>query len=209
MTQTITAIFEDGVLKPAQPLDLRDHAQRCTFHELSRWKSNYPRKRGSPLWIISCGWPKRTPARTLLAINFMNAVDTNILLYSIDKTEPVKRPKATAFLLQLIADGSTVLLWQVLAESVQQLRPVEALLGSLADAEFDQHVKDFRALFPMVFPKIGVLDHALDLAKRYSLSHWDSMILGACKETSVMKLYTEDMGAPTVIDGIQLVNPLI
>ena len=27
MTQTITATFEDGVLKPAQPLDLPEHAQ--------------------------------------------------------------------------------------------------------------------------------------------------------------------------------------
>lgn len=27
MTQTITATFEDGVLKPAQPLDLPDHAR--------------------------------------------------------------------------------------------------------------------------------------------------------------------------------------
>ena len=27
MTQTITATFEDGVLKPTQPLDLPEHAQ--------------------------------------------------------------------------------------------------------------------------------------------------------------------------------------
>jgi predicted DNA-binding antitoxin AbrB/MazE fold protein len=27
MTQTITATFENGVLKPAQPLDLPEHAQ--------------------------------------------------------------------------------------------------------------------------------------------------------------------------------------
>jgi predicted DNA-binding antitoxin AbrB/MazE fold protein len=27
MTQTITATFEDGVLKPVQPLDLPEHAQ--------------------------------------------------------------------------------------------------------------------------------------------------------------------------------------
>jgi predicted DNA-binding antitoxin AbrB/MazE fold protein len=32
MTQTITATFENGVLKPAQPLDLPEHAKvRITF----------------------------------------------------------------------------------------------------------------------------------------------------------------------------------
>lgn len=38
-------------------------------------------------------------------------------------------------------------------------------------------------------------------AHQYSLSHWDSMILGACKEAAVATLYTEDMGAPRIIDG--------
>jgi predicted nucleic acid-binding protein len=35
------------------------------------------------------------------------------------------------------------------------------------------------------------------------------MILGACKEAGVTTLYTEDMGAPTAYDGIQLLNPFI
>ena len=47
----------------------------------------------------------------------------------------------------------------------------------------------------------------LSLAERFSLSHWDSMILGACQAAGVMRLYTEDMGAPRTIDGIELINP--
>ena len=139
----------------------------------------------------------------------MNAVDTNILVYSIDRREPIKQAKAAALLQGLAAGmGSTVLLWQALAESVNQLRRWKDL-GILAEAEFNQHVQSWRSMFPVVFPTIGVLDHALDLAKRYSLSHWDSLILSACKEAGVTILYTEDMGAPRTIDGIQLVNPLI
>lgn len=139
----------------------------------------------------------------------MNAIDTNILLYSIDKREPVKQGKAGALLQSLAAStGSTVLPWQALAESVNQLRRWQDS-GFLTQPEFDQHSQSWRSMFPIAFPTIGVLDHALDLAKRYSLSHWDSMILGACKEAGVTTLYTEDMGSPTTIDGIQLVNPLI
>ena len=44
MMQTITATFEDGVLKPAQPLNLPDHAQvRLTlelFDEAEQKKRN-------------------------------------------------------------------------------------------------------------------------------------------------------------------------
>jgi len=39
--------------------------------------------------------------------------------------------------------------------------------------------------------------------------HRPSMLLGACLEAGVSKLYTEDMGAPVVIGGITLVNPFI
>jgi predicted nucleic acid-binding protein len=138
----------------------------------------------------------------------MNAIDTNVLLYSVDPKELVKKPKAELLIRQLLAGGNAVIFWQVIAESIQQLRRWKDR-GDLSDAEFDQHVQHFRVLFPLMVPTISVLDHALDLAKRYSLSHWDSMILGACKDVGVTTLYTEDMGAPRSIDGIQLINPLI
>jgi predicted nucleic acid-binding protein len=139
----------------------------------------------------------------------MNAVDTNIFLYSIDQREPAKRAKAQQLFHQLLnTPVQTYLLWQVLAELVNQLRRWKDQ-GLVTDLEFAQHVLLFRTKFTLALPTSMVIDHALDLAKRYSLSHWDSMILGACKEAGVTTLYTEDMGAPTTIDGIQLVNPLI
>lgn len=67
----------------------------------------------------------------------------------------------------------------------------------------------FRYLFPILLPTVPVLDRALDFVQRFSLAHWDSMILGACAEAGITKLYTEDMGAPRTIDGIELVNPLL
>ena len=139
----------------------------------------------------------------------MNAVDTNIFLYSLDDREPLKKIKAQQLFQQLLSGSArTYLLWQVLGESINQLRRWQAQ-GQLTQLEFDQHVQTFRTKFPLVLPKALVVDYALDLAKRYSLSHWDSMILGACKEAGVTTLYTEDMGAPTVFDGIHLVNPLV
>ena len=110
---------------------------------------------------------------------------------------------------QLVAGSQpTVLLWQVIVETVNQLRRWQQL-GELSESEFEQHVKTFRNLFPLSVPSLAALDHALDFGDHYSLSFWDSMILGACKEARVDTLYTEDMGSPRAIDGIQLLNPLI
>ncbi len=137
----------------------------------------------------------------------MNAVDTNILLYSIDRNEPVKQLKAQQLLNHLRASPPpTLLLWQVVGELVGQLRRWRDQ-GKLTNAEYSQHRQILRNIFPIVFPTIPALDRAIDLADRFSLSHWDSMLLGACQDARLTTLYTEDMGAPTTIDGIQLINP--
>ena len=50
----------------------------------------------------------------------MNAVDTNVLIYRLDRREPVKQGKARSLLRQLALDTTpTVLLWQVLGEMVR------------------------------------------------------------------------------------------
>lgn len=100
----------------------------------------------------------------------------------------------------------TILLWQVLGELTRQLGRWRDQ-GRLASDEFSQHIHAFRYLFPLVLPSAGAFDAALGLAERFSLSHWDSMLLGACQAAGVTRLYTEDMGAPRVIEGIELVNP--
>ncbi len=137
----------------------------------------------------------------------MNAVDTNVLVYRVDPTEPAKQAKALALLQTLTKTTPlSVLLWQVQGEFANQMRGWQNL-GRITRAEFLNHVGAVRSLFPLVLPTSNVLDHALDMTGRHSLSHWDNMILGACKEAGVTTLYTADMGAPTTYDGIQLINP--
>jgi predicted nucleic acid-binding protein len=139
----------------------------------------------------------------------MNAVDTNVLLYSVDRHEPDKQLKAQQLLSQLhSAAEPTILLWQVLGELAGQLRRWRDQ-GKLTPIEFSQHIQAFRHVFPLVLPAPEAFDRAMSLAERFSLSHWDSMILGACQSAGATRLYTEDIGAPRNIDGIELVNPFV
>lgn len=137
----------------------------------------------------------------------MNAIDTNVLLYSVDRYEPAKQRTAQQLLQQLHSGSeATFLLWQALGELAQQLRRWRDH-GRLTPAEFAQHVQAFRHLFPLLLPTADVFDAAMIFAERHQLSHWDSMILGACRAAGITRLYTEDMGAPRKIDEIELVNP--
>ena len=90
------------------------------------------------------------------------------------------------------------------AQQLRRWRDQHRLIAT----EFSQHIQAFRYLFPLTLPTAEAFDAAaLSLAERFSLSHWDSMILGACQAAGVTRLYTEDIGAPRQIDTIELVNP--
>ena len=137
----------------------------------------------------------------------MNAVDTNVLIYRLDRHEPTKQAKARELLRRLSSEATpSILLWQVLGELMRHLRYWQDQ-GEITRETLLRYVRAFRKLFPLVLPTSRAADHALDLTGRYTLSHWDSMLLGACKDANVTTLYTEDIGAPTTFDGIQLINP--
>jgi predicted nucleic acid-binding protein len=139
----------------------------------------------------------------------MIAIDTNVLIYSIDRHDPIKRSKARALLRQLRArSGDVVIPWQVVGEFLRFLRSLQDR-GQLTRAGLEGTFRGYRRLFPIPLPSLVILDHAIALTARHSLSHWDSMLLGACLDSGVDTLYTEDMGAPLVIDGIALVNPFV
>ncbi len=139
----------------------------------------------------------------------MIAIDTNILIYAIDDSEPVKQSKAQALLSILSANpASTVTLWQVLSELLRYLRRLVEV-GDISEQQMRAEFDVYRNLFAVQAPSPGVFDRALDLASRYSLSHWDSMLLGACEVAGVTELHTKDMGSPRSIGSVQLLNPLV
>lgn len=137
----------------------------------------------------------------------MIAVDTNVLIYSLDRHEPAKLARARELLRELRAHREDVLLpWQVAGEFLRFLRSLEDS-QKLSRAALERTFRAYLGLFPLAMPTPEVLGHALELSERFSLSHWDSMLLGACCVAGVTLLYTEDMGAPVVFDGIRRVNP--
>jgi hypothetical protein len=67
--------------------------------------------------------------------------------------------------------------------------------GRVSSADAEAHFRDILAMFPLAIPGAPVFATYFGLRKRFGLSHWDSMLLAACKEASVTTLYSEDMAA--------------
>jgi predicted nucleic acid-binding protein len=137
----------------------------------------------------------------------MNAVDTNVLVYSLDDSEPAKQAKAQQLIATLVQPpADSVLLWQVAGELLSCLRKWESQ-GRITAADVEAHFRDAFSLFPVIIPTAKLFQIAFDLHARFSLSHWDSMLLAACKEAGVTTLYSEDLAAGTDYDGLIIVNP--
>lgn len=137
----------------------------------------------------------------------MNAVDTNVFVYALDADEQEKQPKAIDLIDRLSAAPSeTVLLWQVAGEFLSCMRRWESA-GRIASADVEANLIDLLATFPLVLPSPAVLKRSLELGRRFSLSHWDSMLIASCQEGGVDTLYSEDMDDGTVYDSMRLVNP--
>jgi len=132
----------------------------------------------------------------------MRAVDTNILMYAHDPRDKRKQEIALT-LIESLTDG--VLLWQVACEYLSASHKL-APWGYDREAAW-QDIQDLRRVWTTMLPTWQVQDTAADLLSRYSLSFWDAMVIAACLEGGVTRLYSEDFDAYPKIDGLEVVNP--
>ena len=133
----------------------------------------------------------------------MNAIDTNIWLYSHDPRDPHKHLVAQ----QLIAMARPLALpWQVGCEFIAGSRKLAAQGFNLPNAWLALAKMQGIAKY-LLLPVPQLWSEAESLQSRYSLSFWDALLVASCLQGNVQTLYTEDMGAPRIIDGLSLVNP--
>lgn len=134
----------------------------------------------------------------------MNAVDTNVLIYVHDDRDPAKKFAARE-LVDSLPNG--VLLWQVACEYLAAIRKLAPQGYALDDGKRD--IDDLRQIWKTLLPTWAVFDRSAEIMKRYSLSNWDALLVTACLDADVKVLFTEDLGAPRLIDGLEIINPFL
>lgn len=133
-------------------------------------------------------------------------VDTNVLVYARDASEPRKQPRATEWLAHLWRTGSGRVSLQVLQEYyvtvTQKLRP---------GLDRERARRDVRRLLvwrPLPID-VSVVERAWMVQDRFGLSLWDGMILAAARLTGCDSVLTEDLQDELDLDGIRVVNPFV
>jgi predicted nucleic acid-binding protein len=134
----------------------------------------------------------------------MIALDTNILIYACDKADP-KRQQVALDLVSSAGDG--VLLWQVACEFVAASRKLRSQGFTMTDA-WDR-LTDYLAIFPLILPAAGAFERARILPAEDGWSFWDAMVVAACLDCGVTRLYSEDLPGRAVRWPLEIVNPFV
>ena len=128
-------------------------------------------------------------------------VDTNVLLYSIDATDPVKQAAAHDWLEFLWQDGSGRISWQVLHEFF-----VNAVRKMKIPSEDVRPVETLTWWSP-VDSSLGLLRRAWYWTDTAGVPYWDGLILAAAESSGCELLLSEDFQSGRRFDSILVVNP--
>ena len=131
-------------------------------------------------------------------------VDTNVLVYARDLSEPDKQPLAAAWMAQLWRDESGRTSIQVLNE--YYVTVTRKLSPGLDPTLARDDIRDLNAWRPAVIDR-ATMDTAWDLEDRFSLSWWDSLIVASAIGLGCDRLLTEDLADGQIFDGVVVVHP--
>jgi predicted nucleic acid-binding protein len=129
-------------------------------------------------------------------------VDTNVLIYALDQTDPVKQQSAALWRAELWKTRRGRTSFQVLEEFYVQATRKWPQARDQTRAE----VRDLLTWRPVPVDA-ALIDRAWTLQDRYQLSFWDCLIVAAAGTASCRYLLTEDLQPNQNLDGIQVISP--
>ncbi|MEO5720050.1 MAG: PIN domain-containing protein [Chthoniobacterales bacterium] len=133
-------------------------------------------------------------------------LDSNVLVYAFDQSDPVKRQRAVD-IVQRRAEGPWAISWQVVEE-----------FSSVALHRFASPMTstDLRALQQLLLwpacralPSKALHLHAIALHEETQFRFYDCLIIAAAIESGAKALYTEDLQHGRELSGVRLVNPFL
>ena len=130
-------------------------------------------------------------------------LDTNVFLYSVDRSEPEKQERAIAVIDRLTELRSGVASAQVVAETISASRRLRA---PITQHELDRVVDSMGLTFGVLPINAAVVSEALRCWRRYSISYWDAQIWAAARIGGVDVIVSEDCLMPE-LEGARYVNP--
>ena len=132
-------------------------------------------------------------------------LDTNLLIYAIDATDPGKQSVAQKWIATAHESGEGSVSYQVVQEWFNVVLRKAASPLSVDEAASIYH----QLIEPLwrIQSSRELLDTALDLHRRDAISWWDSLIVSAAIQGGCDRVLSEDLQHGRKIRGVEIVNP--
>jgi predicted nucleic acid-binding protein len=133
-------------------------------------------------------------------------LDTNVLVYAYDRSEPLKQERALNVLTELASLGIGAISTQVVGELFIALTRKLKVPLTVEDGltRLEHHLQIWRLLEVTAF---AVLE-AIRGVRRYKLNYWDAQIWGTARMHSIPIIFSEDFSDGTLLEGVRFINPL-
>lgn len=130
-------------------------------------------------------------------------IDTNILVYTLDRHDKVKHERARDVLKRILDIHQPVVSTQVLNEFF-----VVATKKLHADPIVAKSILHNFKNMEIVNTDLALIEEAIDISVISQLSFWDSLIIAAAEKANCEYVFSEDLNAGQNYRGVTLVNPL-
>jgi predicted nucleic acid-binding protein len=134
-------------------------------------------------------------------------LDTNIFVYSFDRSAPSKARKAEELIGKALATRKGVVSYQVIQEFFNVA--LKRFSGPMRTADAEQYLGTVFRPLVSVHSSVALYGEALRLHGKGSLSWYDSLVVGAAIQANCDRLFTEDLQHGHSFGNLQIVNPFL
>lgn len=132
-------------------------------------------------------------------------VDTNVLVYAYDRSEPAKQAIAVTVLASVVRSGGGVTSAQVLSEFFNAV--TRKIPAPLTLEEAHARVQNLLRLLHVVPVTDLIMLEAVRGVREHQLSLWDAQIWAAARLNQIPVILSEDFRRDAILEGIRVVDP--
>ena len=130
-------------------------------------------------------------------------LDTNILVYAYDPSEP-RRQKIAQDLVKGAFNGQSLISAQILAEFAATLLHKVAVRRTADEVTV---ILDILAPIKCIAPDSDIVRRAVEAHGAYGLPFYDGMIIAAAERAGAERIWSEDLDAGQKYFGVEIANP--
>jgi len=132
-------------------------------------------------------------------------VDTNVLVYAYDRSEPEKQNRALDVLDRLRLTGKGGLSTQVLSEFFNAT--MRKLAAPLTLEQAYTRLEHYVRFWPVFEVTSDVILEAVRGVRDYAFNFWDAQIWAVARLYGIGVIISEDFNSGSTIEGVAFINP--